>query len=143
MNGAIVAFRIVVEMDPGRLAVNRAWRAVKRRDGSLGVAKSARYRTARAEFGEAVMLKAAAEGLKPLTGPLSATVVAFWPRTHREGPALGTAVGDVDAPLKGVLDGLEDGGIFADDAQVVQARIEKRIDPHHPRIVVWVYRLGD
>ena len=143
MNGAgVVAFAIEVQMDPGRLAVNQSLEAVTGRGGRVMVRKTGRYRTARAVFGEAVMLQMAAEGLAPLVGPLSVTVRAFWPRTHREGPASGLALGDVEAPLKGVLDALEEGGLFADDAQVLEAKVSKRIDAKNPRLLVWVYRLG-
>ena len=139
MNG--LAFAIGVEIDPGRLAVNQSLEAVTGRGGRVMVRKTGRYRTARAIFGEAVMLKIEAEGLAPLVGPLSVTVQAYWPRTIRTGPAAGLALGDADAPLKGVLDALEEGGLFGNDAQVVAVTGEKDVDAARPRVLAWVYAL--
>ena len=142
MNGAgVLAFAIAVEINPGRLAVNQSLEAVTGRGGRVMVRKTGRYRTARAIFGEAVMLKIEAEGLAPLVGPLSVTVKAFWPRTIREGPAAGLALGDADAPLKGVLDALEEGGLFGNDAQVVAVTGEKAVAGDRPRVLAWVYAL--
>ena len=79
---------------------------------------------------------------EPLSGPLVLSLREFWPRRHRQGPAVGLALGDVDGPLKGVLDALEDGGVFADDAQIVRLScIEKHVDFRNPRIEVEVRTL--
>lgn len=71
---------------------------------------------------------------EPLAGPLQAEIRAYWPRTHRQGPAEGLAVGDVDAVIKAVLDAIQHSGAVADDAQFVLVEARKFSDSKFPRI---------
>lgn len=133
-------FTLTVSINPGDLRVNSAWRVGKDRRGKAVIYKSRLYKNARAIVGEAAMLRMV--GLLPLSGPLVLSLREFWPRQHREGAAVGLALGDVDGPLKGVLDALEEGGVFADDAQIVRLKdVEKFIDAKNPRIEVSVREL--
>lgn len=125
---------LFVGMDPGKLAVNRAWRAYRRRDGSLGVRKSQAYKGARAKLAEAVHLRMMRQGMEPLEGPLVLDVKVHWKREHQEGPAQGLPMGDVDAPLKGILDALEDAGAYAEDAQVVSVCVSKAHSKSRPGV---------
>lgn len=130
-------FTLTVSINPGDLRVNGAWRAGESWGGDTVIYKSQKYENARAIVGEAAMLRMV--GFKPLSGPLVLSLRQFWARRHQQGPAVGLAYGDVDGPLKGVLDALEDGGVFADDAQIVRLRdIEKHVDVKNPRIEVEV-----
>lgn len=64
---------------------------------------------------------------RPLDGPLCVTVAEAWARQHRTGPAAGLALGDIDSPLKCILDALKEGGAYHDDAQVVRLIAAKDI----------------
>lgn len=115
---------LVIEMNPADLAVNAAFRSGKDRRGRTNVRKSDRYADARARVGEAAMLRALELGLEPFSGPVSVTLRTFW----------GAREVDVDAPIKGALDALQDAGIYADDAQVITVLAVKARDPERPRI---------
>lgn len=131
---------MTVSINPGDLRINAAFRVGKDGRGKAVIYKSRLYENARAIVGEAAMLRMV--GRPPLSGPLVLSLREFWPRRHREGAAIGLALGDVDGPLKGVLDALEEGDVFADDAQIVRLeRIEKFVDAKHPRIEVSVVEL--
>lgn len=64
-----------------------------------------------------------------LKGPVAVSIAEGWTRTHRTGAAAGLALGDVDSPLKCILDALQLGGAFENDAQVVQLVASKSVDP--------------
>ena len=60
-------------------------------------------------------------------GPVTVTITSWWPRVHRTGPAAGMPIGDVDAPVKAVLDALARGGALKDDSQVAIVVASKMI----------------
>jgi len=64
-----------------------------------------------------------------LRGPVAVSIAEGWTRTHRTGPAAGLALGDVDSPLKCILDALQLGGAFEDDGQVVSLIAAKSVEP--------------
>lgn len=98
-----------VEVPPGFLAVNRAYTRTR-----TGVRKSTRYAVGRARVAEALVL--AADG-ETWTGPVSVRIRAVW--------APGGPVGDVDAPIKGVLDAIEDSGLITNDRDVMEVAATK------------------
>lgn len=65
------------------------------------------------------------DGAAPLLGPVAVTVHMPWPRTCQQEHNEGIPLGDVDSPLKCILDALKfdpktkTGGAFVDDSQVV------------------------
>lgn len=62
-----------------------------------------------------------------LTGPVAVTVAEAWARINRIPEARGIAVGDIDSPLKCILDGLQLGGAFVNDTQVVRLIVSKEV----------------
>lgn len=79
--------------------------------------------------------RAAMAGRDPLQGPLALEVWAFRSTRRRA---------DFDNLAKAVTDAVQaskdcpEGIVFADDAQIIDAYIHKRVDPAYPRIVVRV-----
>lgn len=77
---------------------------------------------------------------------LAVTIVSYWDRRRRLEGVDDLALGDWDAPLKAVLDPMQDfygkgrkkvgAGIFDDDVRIVDASVSKRYDPANPRIEV-------
>jgi len=125
------SFEIMFEINPGDLAVNAAWEPARFGERA-GIRKTKRHKDARAKLAEAAHLQN--PGVQ-LEGPLAVVIVSYWARQHRQGPAIGLPLGDVDAPVKGILDALGEAGLFGDDAQVVQMHVEKRLSIV-PRIYV-------
>jgi Holliday junction resolvase RusA-like endonuclease len=118
--------------DPGRVKANSRMAAVTTRKGPRLV----RRRDSRSAQDEvSIVLRSQHQG-QPLEGPVAIELAVFWPRKHRQGPAKGLALGDVDAPAKAVLDALESAGILADDAQVDHLAITKAVDRDDPRIEI-------
>ena len=103
-------------MPLGLAAINRRYVSVGR--GRMVLAKE--YR----EFRDA--LAGQVQG-SPLAGPLCVTVAEGWLRTNRTGPAAGLALGDIDSPLKCILDALQHGGAFENDSQVVRLIASKEV----------------
>jgi len=68
-------------------------------------------------FRERVTGILAAEGVRPITGPLAVEVEVFPPDARRR---------DCDNTLKALLDALQHGGAYADDSQIVDLSIKKR-----------------
>jgi Holliday junction resolvase RusA-like endonuclease len=130
------ALAFTVEMNPGDLAVNSAYRSGRDRRGRVRVRKSVRFAAARALVGESALLAALRGRLEPLGGPVRVVLRCYWATPGTSG--LGR--GDVDGPIKGALDSLEEAGVFADDAQIDRIEVEKFVDPDRPRIEVEVWR---
>jgi len=65
--------------------------------------------------------------LKPLTGPLAVEVAVYPPDRRRR---------DIDNVQKALLDALEHGGAYADDAQIVRLEITKQEPVEGGRSVV-------
>lgn len=124
---------------PGLLRNNRriCARAVGRRAQFYAARE---YKAARAALEEE--LRQARGGEPPVEGPVEVQVATYWPRRHRQGPANGLALGDVDASLKGILDALEGADVLGDDAQVVRLLAAKELASGLPGILVRVYSLG-
>lgn len=66
-----------------------------------------------------------------------------WPRVHRSGSSSGLALGDVDAPVKSVLDALTRGRAVWDDSLVTRVESVKRhaLPDEQPKIIVTVETL--
>ena len=125
-----------VEMSPGDLRVNNAWRAVNDRDSSgMHMYKTPQYRQAQAKVRDAA--SAAADGWQ-LEGPVHVHITVLCPRMHRTGPAEGLPLLDVDACIKGTLDALEDSGALGNDAQVMLLSSSKVYQPAAPGIFVYM-----
>lgn len=139
----LTEFVAVVEGNPGDAKVN-GWKVPvvrSRKKGGLGgitMIEGAEYR--RWKQRAALVFRAAAAGRSFGPGPVSVAIVAYWPRKHRQGPAVGLVLGDVDAVAKAVLDALESAGVLADDAQATRLGCAKAYDKRRPRIEVKVVR---
>lgn len=135
----MATFRIEIDVPPGRFRVNKAWRAGKNWGGKPQVHLGDTYSTAKARLGEKAHLTLLRdfEG-KPFGGPLCVSVFLYMPKKHQKGPAKRLGLGDIDGPLKGILDALESAGIFKNDAQVAHLEVMKFLDPESPRVVVEV-----
>ncbi len=112
-------FEVEVAIPPGDLAVNRAWRKTPE-----GMMKSAVYKETRNLLRDEIRL--AYEGT--WVGWVRVEIVEYWPEDK----------GDVDAPIKGVLDALQAARVIEDDKRVQKVTAEKFWDPDNPRIVVKV-----
>jgi Holliday junction resolvase RusA-like endonuclease len=88
---------------------------------------------------EAVKRAVAETGWQTVTGPVAAEIVAIWPRKIASGEMAGFAFGDIDAPVKAVLDAVAAGGVIEDDKQVVKARLTKQHG--EPCVTVIIERL--
>ena len=128
-----------VEMSPGDLRVNNAWRATNHRDSSgMHMYKTPEYRRAQAKVRAAA--SAAADGWQ-LEGAVHVHITVFCPRLHRKGAAEGLPMLDVDACVKGTLDALEDAGALGNDAQVMLLSSSKVYQPAAPGIFVHMSEL--
>lgn len=101
----------------GLAAINRRYVSVGR--GRMVLASD--YRSFRDNLAELC------GGRPPIKGPVCVTVAEAWARRHRNGPAAGLALGDIDSPIKCILDGLQLGGVFENDAQVVRLIVAKEV----------------
>lgn len=80
----------------------------------------------------------------PLPLPITCvgvSVTAYWPRQHRQPPLVGIPFGDIDAPLKGLLDGLEKAGVYTDDSCIVALTVHKQYDAKQPRLEVELWEI--
>ena len=125
--------KFTTEIDPAHLRINAAWRRGKTRDGKPITYLSAKYSHARA-----VVATAAADASNGwrFVGPVSVTIAIYFRKLTRTGPADGLPWGDVDAPIKGILDALQHSGVLADDGQVIEVYAIKRRDKERPRVEV-------
>ena len=78
-------------------------------------------------------------------GAVSVAITFWWPRRNRKlaGVPQPWPMGDVDATIKAVLDGLQAGGVFDSDARVGEVHARKRYDKEYPRVVIGVKVIGD
>ncbi len=113
---------VSVAIPPGDLAVNQAWR--KTPDG---MAKSAVYKESRDLLRDEFRL--VHDGM--CTDWVAVEIVEYWPEDK----------GDVDAPIKGVLDAMQAARVVLDDKQVQIVTAAKRVDADNPRILVRVESL--
>ncbi len=75
----------------------------------------------------------------PLRGPVIVSIHEHWERTCREAHNNGLPLGDVDSPIKCILDALKLGGAYVDDSQVVQLVVSKwpRPDDTVIEVIPW------
>jgi Endodeoxyribonuclease RusA len=71
-------------------------------------------------------------GRPPLKGEVGLFLDMGWTRERKSGPAKGLAFGDLDAPIKCIMDALavkkgEGGGVYEDDAQVEIAGLRRNL----------------
>jgi len=127
-------------VNPAELGVNRAYRAAYR----PGVGRVMFFRCSRHRAAQQLVVTAAMEamvGRAPVAGRVRVELELLFARLHRTGPARGLAVGDVDGPIKAVLDALEEAGVMADDGQVVEVSARKGWGKP-PSLTVTVEELG-
>ncbi len=112
---------VEVAIPPGDLAINRAWRRTP-----TGMVKSAVYKESRRLLADELRL---AHGDRPTyAGWVKVEILEWWP----------TKEGDVDAPVKGVLDALQAARVIEDDKRVQRVTAEKFWDPDNPRLEIRV-----
>jgi Holliday junction resolvase RusA-like endonuclease len=139
---------LVVEIDcnPGELAINAARKAVilPGRDGKprarlveVGSVRKAKERAAAVVWKAAVASPNLARLISTAT-LLEVEIDAYWPRRRALSGTESLALGDVDAPIKLVIDLLEESHLIDDDARVVEVRARKFMDRERPRIVIRV-----
>jgi Holliday junction resolvase RusA-like endonuclease len=117
----------VVVVIPGKpLSVNAATRSVLVRGRPVALKSS----EARDFLARAQAAARKAMGFRPmLTGDLTVTVMAYWPRRGA----------DADAAVKYAQDAMS-GIVYADDGLVRRSIGERAHDPEHPRVEVTVER---
>ena len=125
--------KFTTEIDPAHLRINAAWRRGKTRDGKPITYLAPRYAKARAVV--ATSAADASDGWQ-FVGPVSVTIAIYFRKLTRTGPADGLPWGDVDGPIKGILDALQHSGVLADDAQVLEVYAIKFRDKDRPRIEI-------
>jgi len=129
----MTAERIRIDCPPG-------WGRINGKYVGQSYRLSKKYRA----FKTAVRL-AAVEQLPPVDtidgwSKYRVTVDSYWNRAHRE-KLPGVPMGDADACVKAVLDGLE-GVAYEDDAQVSEVLARKFYDKDSPRVEVLLEVLG-
>lgn len=125
-----------IPVPPGLLALNRKHeRHTFIRDGvtlrTIGNTKSFE-----AAFDEAVLAVRQAVVLQGWTereGPVSVGIVAHWPERK----------GDIDAPVKAVLDALQAGGVVTNDRLCIGVKLQRAWRADYPRIDVVVEDVGE
>lgn len=122
---------MILEIDPGRFHVNRAYRAGKTKGGRSIVYQGTTYTSAKALLGEQAHLEF---DRRPFMGPVTVTIDLHFPEMKR-----GHIHGDIDGPIKGILDALQDAQVYCNDAQVESLAVAKFCDPERPRIEIGVF----
>lgn len=70
-------------------------------------------------------------------GPLRVQVAAYWDR-QRHLDDHHYAMGDIDAPLSAILDGLQEVGFLDDDVRFESLAVSKHYDKANPRTEIWI-----
>jgi Holliday junction resolvase RusA-like endonuclease len=137
----VEALAFLIEAPPGWAAINRkiSGRGHKLSDAYLSFREYAQYAVTLAKA-------KAAQGGEALELPvpwkrIQVQIVCYWPTCYRKGPRAGIPRGDVDAPVKGILDALEHAGVYTDDAHVCGLLVVKLHDPVQPRVEVTLAEL--
>jgi len=117
---AAVKFSVQVPLPPGDIAINRAWRPKK---DVKGFASTQIYKESRKLLADEFRIAA---GHESTSQQVRVQIIASWPDDD----------GDVDAPIKGVLDALQAARVILDDKQVVHVTAAKRVDKNNPGL--WV-----
>ncbi len=111
---------ITIGMPPGLVAINRRYTKNFKLDKS--------WKAARDEL--VLMFAQEWMGKPALTGDVGVAIFETWP-TH---------AGDIDSPIKAVLDALQHAEVYKDDKQVVDLTVSKKHNgPAELRVVVWTY----
>jgi len=118
--------KFVVRIDPSRFHVNRAYRAGKTlREGKAIVYQGVKYASAKALLAEQAHLQ---WDRPPLLEPVDVHICLFFKG----------AQGDIDGPIKGILDALEDAEVYKSDAQVDGLSVFKFHKSPQPRVEIEV-----
>ena len=125
-DGALTGLTACVEMHPGELGVNEAYRAraIRTRGGrwTAQFYSTKRFKRGKARISEVIEHVRDGHSFK---GPVVVSISCQWARSRVTGPCAGLAMGDVDGPVKGILDALEESGLIEDDGQVVEIKVRK------------------
>ncbi|MBK6920590.1 MAG: RusA family crossover junction endodeoxyribonuclease [Deltaproteobacteria bacterium] len=97
-----------------------------------------RYRTSKRYGSFKSNLAARVEAMRGATlrGPCFVTIAPAFARTCREEHNAGLPLGDVDSPVKCILDALKLGGAYVDDSQVAGLLVSKWPRPEHTIVEV-------
>lgn len=141
-------FSWTVHCNPGLAAINAAKRAtiVRRKGKSIPSTRpSDKAKAFKARASEALKIARVRDPHAWLNvdslPQMRIEVTAYWPRCRHLPDTGELAFGDVDAPLKAVLDAMETAGLYDDDCRAVELLARKRYDKDNPRIEVSVFRL--
>ena len=125
--------RLVVEVpgNPWAGAINRRDRAAVSSRGKPYNRKQAGFKAYQAEVALWARMAARAQGWLRLTVEAEVWITLWVPDRRRR---------DIDGPIKAILDGMTDGGVWVDDSQVWAKHDRKAIGKPRARIVVrpWV-----
>lgn len=85
-----------------------------------------------------------AETIDTLEGPLYIRLEFRIPRpkTVKRDYPITRSSGDIDKLVRGVLDGIDIGGLIGDDSQVIDVRASKRYSVD-PGVTIYIDRIGD
>lgn len=110
--------RLVIEApgSPWTGAINRRDRAAVSKSGKPYNRKLAGYAAYQASVAAWARAAARAQGWSCLGGPAQVWIVLTVPDRRRR---------DLDGPVKAILDGLTDGGVWDDDSQVQRMIVDK------------------
>lgn len=111
---------------PGDGAINRS-RGMSRRGDLFKSAKAKSFATRARLAARAAHARAG----HPRVRECSVTIRSYW--------CAELALGDVDAPVRAVLDSLEAAGVLEDDSLVIELTASKSYDKDNPRIQVWIW----
>lgn len=115
---------ILFPVDPGDMAINRSWS----RNKHGGQRRSDRYTDAKSKIAQAMMIGMHNENLDTFNEDIFLKVWIGW----------GGGRGDIDGPLKCLLDGLKAGGLYKDDHQVVGLEVVKFHHATQPFVAIEV-----
>lgn len=121
--------RLVVEVpgNPWAGAINRRDRAAVSKRGRVYNRKLPGFAAYQAGVALWARSAARAQGWTTLDGPAQAWIVLLAPDRRRR---------DLDGPIKAILDGLTDGGVWTDDSLVRRLVVDKAQGDPGARVVV-------
>ena len=118
---------ISVDVDPSDGSINLYLRSTRKGGGHFKPKRLVAFR--------AKLAAAWRQAGPPIKGPVELSIELYYPRqSHAEG-CKGVAFGDVDSPLKAIVDSLMDAKVIDDDVQVVRVTSSKFHDAKRPRVV--------
>lgn len=130
-------FTVVIDGNPGALAINNAKKAVVIKGNArlvdTGPAKKAKAAAREAVFRAAMDQPELANAVQD-AAHLIVEVDSYWAEQRHLPRSIGLAKGDVDGPLKLTIDALEGAKLIDDDARIVLVTARKFIDRDRPRI---------